>query len=81
MSLRVIFTPYARADIVDTTYYLAEHNVDAAARFFACVRQSASRLSEMPELGTVARREGLQMGDIRIWPVKGFSQPSDFLPH
>ena len=72
MSLRIIFTPHARADIVDTTYYLAKHSVDAAAKFFACVRQSTSRLSEMPELGTVARLEGLRMGDIRIWPVKGF---------
>jgi len=69
MSLRIIFTSLARADIVDTTFYLGEHSVDAAAKFFDCIQHSIQRLSEMPELGAVA-----QLGDqdIRIWSVRDF---------
>jgi Plasmid stabilization system protein len=73
MSLRVIFTSIARMDIVDATYYLAERNVNAAAKFFDCVRHSAQRLSEMPELGTVVQWEEKRMNNVRIWPVKNFS--------
>ena len=73
MSLRIVFTSLARADIVDTTQYLAERNANAAAKFPDCVRHSTRRLSEMPELGTVAPFEDRRSKNIRIWPVKDFS--------
>ena len=72
MSLRVIFTSLARADIVDTTYYLAERSADAAAKFYGCVRHSTKRLAAMPELGTVTQMEDQRTKSIRIWPVKDF---------
>jgi len=72
MSLRIVFTSLAWADIVDTTCYLAERSADAAAKFFDCVRHSANRLSDMPELGTVTQLEDRRTKNIRIWPVKDY---------
>jgi plasmid stabilization system protein ParE len=72
MSLRIIFTSLARTDVVDTTTYLAERSTNAAAGFLASVRHSAKRLSDMPELGTVAQLHDRRSKSIRIWPVKGF---------
>ena len=72
MSLRIVFTSLARADVVDTTYYLAERSVNIAAKFHDCVRHSTRRLSEMPELGTVTPLGHRRSKDIRIWPVKDF---------
>jgi plasmid stabilization system protein ParE len=73
MSLRIVFTSLARADIADTTYYLAERSAGAAVKFFDCVRYSTQLLSKMPELGAVARLEDQRTKGIRIWPVKDFS--------
>jgi len=73
MSLRIVFTSLAQADVVDTTNYLAERSADAAAKFQVCVRHSAKCLSEMPELGTVAQFEDRRSKSIRLWPVKDFS--------
>jgi len=72
MSLRIVFTSLARADVVDTTYYLAGRSAGIAAKFHDCVRHSTGRLSEMPELGTVTQWEDRRSKNIRIWPVKDF---------
>ena len=72
MSLRIVFTSLARADVVDTTCDLAGRSADAAAKFHDCVRRSTRRLSEMPELGTVTPLGDQRSKTVRIWPVKDF---------
>lgn len=72
MTLRFDIAPLAQDDILDHAFYLSDQSTNVSAHFFANVFFSIQRLSEMPELGSVYFIEHTDVGNIRIWPVKGF---------
>jgi toxin ParE1/3/4 len=69
-----VLAPAADRDLDEQFLYIAEHNRDAALRFFHAAEASFERLAAMPELGqrqTFGRKE---LADLRVWQVRGFEK-------
>jgi plasmid stabilization system protein ParE len=58
MSVRVIRSRRAAAEIEETAAYLAEHSPPAAERFLNALARAYQMLSEHPELGAAGTRPG-----------------------
>ncbi|GAC1333848.1 MAG: hypothetical protein NVSMB14_00810 [Isosphaeraceae bacterium] len=62
MRYRVIFTPKARADVLEAFRWIAVRSPDAAARWYSGLEKAASKLAKMPELHPVDEEESERFG-------------------
>lgn len=60
----------ALLDIIETAEYIAQDNMDAAARFVDSVDESLKLLVKSPDIGVI-RKVG-KAPEMRMWAVKGF---------
>ncbi len=73
MSLMIVRSPGARADVLDNAYYIAEStNLNASDRFIAATEAAYKRLAEMPGLGVPRDYNNPIYAGMRMWPVPGF---------
>ena len=57
-------------DIIETAEYIAQDNIDAAARFVDAVDESIEVLAKSPGVGVI-RKVG-NAPEMKMWVVKGF---------
>lgn len=70
MTLRVEQAPAAEADLIEHYRYIAEHDPDAAERFFAEIRRLQGLVADNPRMGV--RRDCGRAGLLRMLPVPSF---------
>ena len=74
MTRRVIRSPAARADVVETVRYLADRDLDAAARFSRAVRATEAVILDTPGLGAPRGFRNEYLQGLRMHPVQGFKR-------
>ena len=72
MRRRVIRSPAARADVIETTNYIADRDNAAAARYARAVRATEALILESPGLGAPRDFGGVRLKGLRMHPVQGF---------
>ncbi len=70
--MKVVRLPKALSDLVETAYYIAEDDPDAADRFFDAFETAVDRIARTPKIGTVRLFEN--RFEIRMWPITGFEK-------
>ena len=74
MRRRVIRSPAARADVVETVRYLADRDLEAAARFSRAVRATEALILDTPGLGAPRDFGGGRLKSLRMHPVQGYKR-------
>lgn len=69
---KILRTPKAKEDLINTADYVAQENVDAALRFLDAAESALCLLADRPDLGTVCRFRAARAAGIRVWSIKGF---------
>lgn len=59
-------------ELAEIATYFAQHDVATADRFIDACDASFERLEQFPEIGSPRRFEDSELGEIRMWVVKGF---------
>jgi toxin ParE1/3/4 len=67
-SVRLRYTPLARADIAEIYAYIASSNPAAATKVVQRIREAAGNLAEQPRLG-----HKTHLAEIRSFPVTPYS--------
>ena len=70
--MRVAKLPQALTDLVETAYYIAEDDSDAADRFFDAFEASLETIRRTPKIGSI--RKFQNRDEIRMWFVRGFEK-------
>lgn len=72
MSLEIVESPAAIADVMDTADYLAEKaGLNTSDKFLAAAKATYRQLASMPGMGSL-RDYGPTYPTLRIWPVSKF---------
>jgi toxin ParE1/3/4 len=66
------YTPEAHRDLDEIAECIALQNLDAAIRFCLAVEDAASKLAEMPGMGSLREFSKPALAQLRSWPIKGF---------
>lgn len=72
MSLTPVFRPEAARDLQRHMDYIARRDRRSAQRLYHAIRQTVSRLAEMPGLGGVYGFTDPRVREIRVWQARGF---------
>jgi plasmid stabilization system protein ParE len=62
MTYRVIFSPRARADVVEAFWWIADRSPTAGDRWYAGLEKAVAKLSKFPERNPVAEDESELVG-------------------
>ena len=68
--MKIVKSAEAAADIVEAAKFIAEDNLNAALQFAEAVDESLNVLASFPTIGAI--REFGDLGEFRMWIVKGF---------
>ena len=70
MSLRVVRSALARADVLDHASYIAENaGLDAADRFLQAIEHAYAQLAQLPGMGSPRDYGDPALTGMRMWPI------------
>lgn len=72
MRYSVVKHPAAEDDIEECFVHIAEDNRKIGLAFLVAVEDSSEGLAEFPLLGKAIKFRDKDVGDVRMWHVKGF---------
>jgi toxin ParE1/3/4 len=56
--MKLVWSPLARTQLLEAFSYIAERNVDAAAKVYERINERANSLVDFPELGHIGKQVG-----------------------
>ncbi|MCA9433809.1 MAG: type II toxin-antitoxin system RelE/ParE family toxin [Candidatus Omnitrophica bacterium] len=71
--MKLIKRPLARLDLLETYAYIALDSERSAERFLVSAQESFETLLEFPLIGHKGNFRKPHLQELRIWPVKDFS--------
>ncbi|NOT48467.1 MAG: type II toxin-antitoxin system RelE/ParE family toxin [Acidobacteria bacterium] len=72
MKYSVIKRPGAADDIEECFFHIAKDNREIGSAFLVAVEDGLEELAEFPLLGKAIELRYKEVGDVRMWHVKGF---------
>lgn len=62
----------AKTDLLEHALYIAREQPRAARKFLRRAEEATEKLAEFPGMGAVYGLTGVDLADIRFWPISGF---------
>ena len=66
--------PQAERDLDECAAHIAKDNLDVALRLYDAAEETYQNLAQFQEMGRIYTSAIPDLGDVRCFPIKGFSQ-------